>query len=66
MIEKVTFAASTKGKEAEIHQTFSIEELNLEEGLSDGEIEEKIQALFKRWVLDSISFSITVDHSENE
>ncbi|AJD89576.1 hypothetical protein JMA_02590 [Jeotgalibacillus malaysiensis] len=66
MIEKVTFAASTKGKEAEIHQSFSIAELNLEEGLSEEAIEEKIQELFKRWVLDSISFSITVDRSKDE
>ncbi|KIL53500.1 hypothetical protein KP77_04760 [Jeotgalibacillus alimentarius] len=64
MIKHVTFRASTKGEEAEIRQSFSIEELNLEPGLSQKEVEEKIHELFERWVLDTVSFSITINRND--
>lgn len=57
----VTFTASTAGKEARMEQTFTLEELNIDESGTRKEIANTIKNCFESWLRDSVSFSIVVD-----
>ncbi|MGX1265837.1 hypothetical protein RKD55_003641 [Rossellomorea marisflavi] len=57
----VTFTASTAGEDARMEQTFTLEELNIDESGTKEEIASAIRACFESWLMDSVSFSIVVD-----
>ncbi|WP_430489425.1 hypothetical protein [Rossellomorea marisflavi] len=57
----VTFTASTAGEDARREQTFTLEELNIDESGSKKEIAHAIRTCFESWLMDSVSFSIVVD-----
>lgn len=68
MDKTVTFSVGTNGPESKVEQTFTLEELNIESNLSNEVIEKKVNELFKIWVWNTISHSITIDniHSSND
>ncbi|KQU63217.1 hypothetical protein R3398_03105 [Rossellomorea marisflavi] len=57
----VTFTASTAGEDARMEQTFTLDELNIDESGSKEEIAHAIRTCFESWLMDSVSFSIVVD-----
>lgn len=62
MKKTVTFAVDTKYKDR-IQETFTLEELGIDEHMSTEELKKKIENTFKAWVsfrLD-ISYSIVID-----
>lgn len=68
MDKTVTFSVGTNGPESKVEQTFTLEELNIDSNLSNEVIEKKVHKLFKIWVWNTISHSITIDniHSSND
>jgi len=58
----VTFAVDTKYKDR-IQETFTFEELGIDEHMHKDEIKKKIDKIFEAWVIDrlNISYSIIVD-----
>ncbi|MGM0845760.1 MAG: hypothetical protein ACQEUT_12345 [Bacillota bacterium] len=61
MDKVINFSVSTTGKNSEIQQTFTYEELNIDESLSNKEIEKRVHEIFKVWIWDNISFSCVID-----
>ncbi|RFB09466.1 hypothetical protein DZB84_24305 [Bacillus sp. HNG] len=47
-----------------ITQTFTFEELKIDENMSTQEIKKKVDEIFQVWILDNISFSCIIDGIE--
>lgn len=62
MKKTVTFAVDTKYKDR-IQETFTIEELGIDENMGTEELKKKIENIFKAWVSSrlDISYSIVID-----
>ncbi|MBG9453248.1 hypothetical protein ABE61_03945 [Lysinibacillus sphaericus] len=62
MKKTVTFAVDTKYKDR-IQETFTIEELGIDENMGSEELKKKIENIFKTWVSSrlDISYSIVID-----
>ena len=62
MKKTVTFAVDTKYKDR-IQETFTIEELGIDENMGTDELKKKIENIFKAWVSSrlDISYSIVID-----
>lgn len=62
MKKTVTFAVDTKYKDR-IQETFTIEELRIDEDMGTEELKKKIESIFMAWVSSrlDISYSIVID-----
>ncbi|MGE8037098.1 hypothetical protein B1B04_09000 [Lysinibacillus sp. KCTC 33748] len=62
MKKTVTFAVDTKYKDR-IQETFTLEELGIDENMGTEELKKKIEHIFKAWVSSrlDISYSIVMD-----
>ena len=63
MPKKVTFSVSTGYVGSEREETYSLEELGIDENLEGAELEKELEAEFEDWVWNNInsSFWITED-----
>ncbi|MEK5445183.1 MULTISPECIES: hypothetical protein [Bacillaceae] len=60
----VTFSIRTTDINSTITQTFTFEELKIDENMSTQEIKKKVDEIFQVWILDNISFSCIIDGIE--
>ncbi len=62
MYKTITFAVDTKYKDP-IQETFTFEQLGIDEQLSDIEMKKQIDFIFKNWVSNrlNISYSIVIE-----
>ena len=63
MTKKVTFSVSTGYVGAERKETYSLEELGIDENLEGDELEKELEAEYEEWVWNNIesSYWITED-----
>ncbi|MFS0881787.1 hypothetical protein [Metabacillus niabensis] len=64
MSKTVTFSIRTTDLNSTIEQTFTFEELNIDENMSNKEIKKAVDDIFRVWVWDNISFSCVIDGIE--
>lgn len=57
MNKTVTFSVSAKNME----ETISLKELGIDENRSETEIIQAVEAYFKEWVWNNVSFSYVID-----
>ena len=61
----ITFTFNTKYTD-QIQETFSFEQLGINEQLPSDEIKKQIDHLFKNWVCDRLNLSYSIVVEENE
>lgn len=60
MKNTVTFSVATKQDGSRVHETFSFEELGIDEHMDEKEAEKLVERIFREWVWSIISFSYII------
>ncbi|VXB28069.1 conserved hypothetical protein [Bacillus sp. 349Y] len=60
-MKTITFSVSTNKKGSEISETFTLEDLDLNDTMSKRELEKQIEKIYKIWVWDQLSVSCVVE-----